>query len=285
MNGQDLRRESLQSTRDIELSDSEFDRIRGLIREITGITMGDTKRQLILGRVTMRLRALKMTSVSDYLSFLVSGDAEEVEQFTNAVTTNLTSFFRENHHFDYLAKTVIPEIVTKKASGDRRLRIWSAGCSTGEEPYSLAIALKESTANLIDWDAKILCTDIDTDVLARAKAGVYPKKRFDGMSEGRLKKWFAKEGENYRARSSLQEKLTFKPLNLMGDWPMRGKFDVIFCRNVIIYFDKPTQRVLMDRYANALEEGGHLFVGHSESLINVSDRFKLIGKTIYQKKY
>ncbi len=271
------------SPRELALSDAQFLQIRAIIREITGITMSDAKRQLILRRLNMRLKALNMYSVADYMEFLQSGDEKEVEMFTNAVTTNLTSFFRENHHFDYLAKTILPELVANRAKSSRRLRIWSAGCSTGEEPYSIAMTLNETLANAGTWDAKILCTDIDTDVVAKAKAGRYPKARFENVSDARLRKWFEDEGEHLVAKDSLKAPLTFKQLNLMGDWPMRGKFDVIFCRNVIIYFDKPTQRVLMERYANALEEGGYLFLGHSESLFNVSDRFSLIGKTIYKK--
>jgi len=269
------------------LSDGEFDQIRGVIREMTGISMSDSKRQLIYRRLSGRLKALNISTFKEYLAFLKSGDATEVELFTNAVTTNLTSFFREDHHFDYLVKTIIPEVVQEKQNSSRRLRIWSAGCSTGEEPYSIAIALREALRDISAWDAKVLCTDLDTDVIATASAGVYTENRFEKMSQVRLKRWFQKsngaDGTLLKVRDELRQLLTFKQLNLMHDWPMRGRFDVIFCRNVVIYFDKPTQRVLMDRYADALEDGGYLILGHSESLFNVSDRFTLLGKTIYRK--
>ncbi|MFK7831490.1 MAG: protein-glutamate O-methyltransferase CheR [Congregibacter sp.] len=265
------------------LTDSEFEQIQAIIRRMTGITMGDTKRHLVLRRVSTRLKALHMTSVPDYIKLLESGDATEAELFTNAVTTNLTSFYREDHHFDYLAKNILPQLIANKQNSSKRLRIWSAGCSTGEEPYSIAMTLNDVMPDIDCWDAKLLCTDIDTAVVATAKAGVYPEQRLEKVPGSQLKKWFERDGGLLKASQALKKHLTFKQLNLMNEWPMRGKFDVIFCRNVVIYFDKPTQRVLMDRYAEQLEEGGYLILGHSESLYKVSERFTLIGKTIYQK--
>ncbi len=266
-----------------DLSDREFNHIRKLIRGMTGISMSESKRQLVMRRVSNRLKALRMSSVPEYLAFLESGDPDEVEQFTNAVTTNLTSFFREKHHFEFLKQRALPEIVAKKELGSRRLRIWSSGCSTGEESYSIAMTLKSFGTDFTSWDARVLCTDVDTDVLRTASEGIYKPDRIDSVPMEYQRKWLRKNGENYQASNELKSLLTFKPLNLMHQWPIRGSFDVIFCRNVVIYFDKPTQRVLMDRYANHIEEGGYLILGHSESLHNVSDRFKLIGKTIYQK--
>ncbi len=271
------------------LSDREFDEIRSVIKELTGINMGDSKRQLIYRRLGSRLKATNISTFKGYLDYLKKGDPSELEEFTNAVTTNLTSFFREKHHFDYLAKTIVPKIVASKGSATRRLRIWSAGCSTGEEPYSIAITLKESLGNLAKWDAKILCTDLDSEVLNTCKGGIYAQQRVEKIPENQLRRWFMKSrtdtGEFVKVSPELQDLITFKQLNLMHDWPMKGRFDVIFCRNVIIYFDKPTQRVLMDRYAEVLEDDGYLILGHSESLFNVSDRFALLGNTIYQKKH
>lgn len=269
---------------DIPFGDREFNQVRAIIQEMTGINMGVSKRQLLYRRLTTRLKALNMDSIPQYLELLRSGNATEIEQFTNAVTTNLTSFFRENHHFEYLANTILPEVVRQKSSGNKRLRIWSAGCSTGEEPYSLAMTLRESMPDLASWDAKVLCTDLDTNVVATAAAGLYAENRVEKVPAAYMRKWFSKKGDLYEARSELKALLTFKQLNLMNEWPMRGKFDAIFCRNVVIYFDKPTQRVLMKRYAEILEEGGFLILGHSESLFKVSDQFELIGKTIYRKK-
>lgn len=269
------------------MSAREFDEIRAVIKELTGISMGDSKRQLVYRRVGSRLKATNISTFQGYLDYLRKGDPSELEEFANVVTTNLTSFFREGHHFDFLAKTIIPEIVASKGNTSKRLRIWSAGCSTGEEPYSIAITLKESLRNLDRWNAKILCTDLDSEVLKTCKAGVYSRQRVEEIPQNQLRRWFrksrAQSGELVKISQELQDLITFKQLNLMHDWPMQGRFDIIFCRNVIIYFDKPTQRALIDRYANILEDDGYLILGHSESLFNVSDRFSLLGKTIYRK--
>ena len=275
--------------KEFSLTDREFDEIRAVIKELTGINMGDSKRQLIYRRVGSRLKATGIKSFQSYLDFLKKGDPSELEEFSNAVTTNLTSFFREKHHFDFLAKTIVPEMIANKGNTSKRLRIWSAGCSTGEEPYSIAITLKASLKNVAHWDAKILCTDLDSEVLNTCKAGVYKQQRVEKIPPNQLRRWFRKnrsQGDDLvKVSEELQDLITFKHLNLMHDWPMRGRFDVIFCRNVIIYFDKPTQRVLIERYANILEDGGYLILGHSESLFNVSDRFTLLGRTIYRKKH
>ncbi len=271
------------------MSDRDFGQIRAVIKDLTGINMSDSKRQLVYRRLSTRLKATGIDTFQGYLDFLKQGDPAELERFTNAVTTNLTSFFRENHHFEFLEKTVVPEAVTRAARGDRRLRIWSAGCSTGEEPYSIAITLRESLRNLEDWDARVLCTDLDSDVIDTCKAGMYSMQRVEKLSRERLRRWFKKSrgpgGEFVEVDDRLRELLTFKRLNLMHDWPMKGLFHLIFCRNVIIYFDKPTQRVLIDRYADILADGAYLILGHSESLFNVSDRFELIGNTIYRKTH
>jgi chemotaxis protein methyltransferase CheR len=249
--------------------------------------MGDSKRELIYRRVTARLKVTNIASFKDYLDFLKKGDPSEVEAFSNAVTTNLTSFFREGHHFDFLAKNIIPEIVARPRNDAKRLRIWSAGCSTGEEPYSIAITLKETLKNIDSWDAKILCTDIDSNVLKTCKSGIYSQQRVENIPQEQVRRWFrksrAEDGDLVKVSQELQDLVVFKKLNLMLDWPMKGCFDAIFCRNVIIYFDKPTQRVLIERFANLLADGGYLILGHSESLFSVSDRFSLLGQTIYRK--
>lgn len=174
-----------------------------------------------------------------------------------------------------------------KRQQSRRIRIWSAGCSSGEEPYSIAMTVRETISNLNNWDIKILATDIDTNILHKAKTGVYTAERIKGMDQGRRKRWFMQgNGENsdsVMVKPELQEMITFKPLNLMGSWPHKGPIDILFCRNVVIYFDKPTQRILFDRFAELLPEDGHMFVGHSESLFKVTDRFELLGNTIHRK--
>ncbi len=269
--------------REFELGDAEFETIRRLVGERTGIVLSDAKRDMVYGRLARRLRALGLRSFGDYLARLLDGDAEEMVAFTNALTTNLTAFFREAHHFDYLQQTLLPTLLREKRQ--RRLRIWSAGCSTGEEPYSIAMVVRETVPD--DWDAKILATDLDSDVVSHAREGIYRAERVEGLSRERLRRWVRRgrgdKAHLVRMAPALREIITFKTLNLMESWPMRGPFDLIFCRNVVIYFSKETQRVLFDRFADYLPSGGHLFIGHSESLHRVSDRFRLLGQTIYRK--
>jgi len=272
--------------REFVFTEADFEFIRRLVSEKTGIVLSDAKRNLVYSRLSRRLRQLRLAHFGDYCDLLKAGDAGELVNFVNAITTNLTSFFRENHHFEYLRDTLLPELMKTKT--ERRLRGWSAGCSSGEEPYSLAMVLCESLPEK-GWDARILATDLDSEVVAKAQRGIYTQERVDGIANERLRRWFLRgKGDNHglvQARQALRERLHFRQLNLMHDWPISGPLDFIFCRNVVIYFDKPTQRVLFDRFADLLPVGGHLFVGHSESLFKVTDRFKLIGKTIYRKVY
>jgi chemotaxis protein methyltransferase CheR len=271
---------------DFQLSQGEFDRIRALVREHTGISLSESKRQLVYGRLARRLRALGLENFSDYIQLLENGEAEELEEFTNAVTTNLTSFFREPHHFEYLADETLPETL-KRNSALRRLRIWCCAASTGEEPYSIAMVLREAQEKLHGWDAKLLATDLDSNVLAHGKRGVYGRDRFAGMAGKRVSRFFeeVQDGAERKlsATDELRDLVTFKQLNLMHEWPMKGPFDAIFCRNVIIYFDKDTQRALFERMARLQRPGDFLFLGHSESLYRVSDRYELIGRTIYRR--
>jgi len=275
----------MEKVRDFDFTDRDFEKVRTLVKSHTGISLSDAKKDMVYSRLSRRLRSLEIDRFADYCSLVEGGDDAELIKFTNAITTNLTAFFREDHHFQYLTRTLIPELT--KSNSDKRIRIWSAGCSTGEEPYSLAIAMKEAIPLIDSWDVKILATDLDSDVLSTAKNGVYNSDRIDGLSSGRKKKWFLKgKGDNsgtVRVRPELQDLITFKQLNLLHEWPTKGPFDFIFCRNVVIYFDKETQKVLFDRYANILKSDAHLFIGHSESLFKVSDRFNLLGQTIYKK--
>ncbi|MBK8962799.1 MAG: protein-glutamate O-methyltransferase [Candidatus Competibacteraceae bacterium] len=272
---------------EFEFSDRDFQRVRQIINDIAGISLADGKRELVYSRLSRRLRQRGMQRFEDYCNLLEAhDDTVEMSEFVNALTTNLTSFFRESHHFEFLAKELLPELIRKQSLGNRRLRIWSAGCSTGEEPYSIAMVVRETLPS-VGWDVKILATDLDSNVLATAERGVYDESRVKDLSDARLRRWFQKgrgaQAGQVRAASALRDLITFKQLNLMDDWPMRGPFDVIFCRNVVIYFDKPTQRVLFERFADLLDDQGHLFVGHSESLFKVTERFAPLGKTIYQR--
>lgn len=271
--------------REFRFSDDNFEQLRRIALEHTGIVLGENKRQMMYGRLARRIRQLGLGSFDEYCARLEQDPDSELGELINAITTNLTSFFRENHHFEHLAQTALPEAMTRNAA-TRRLRIWSAGCSTGEEPYSIAMTLAES-ANLSGWDARILATDIDTNVVARADSGVYAAERVADMDPKRQRRWFDKGvGENagkLRVRRELHDLIAFRALNLLGPWPMRGPFDIIFCRNVVIYFDKETQRKLFARYADILAPGGYLYIGHSETLFKICDRFESIGGTVYRK--
>lgn len=273
-------------TRLFAFTPKDFDRLRGLVRRHTGISLRDLKQDMVYRRLSPRLKELGLTCFAEYCQRLSGGSSDEIEQFTNAITTNLTSFFREPHHFEYLANTALPELIAQKGRL-RRLRIWSAGCSSGEEAYSLAMVVKESLPDSAEWDVAILATDIDSNMLAKARRGIYSQERVQDLSKGRLKRFFLKGRGSHRGMvkvvPQLRSLVHFKWLNLVHEWPMRGPFDIIFCRNVVIYFDKETKCATFDRFAELMGNGNHLFVGHSENLFRLSDRFHLVHKTIYRK--
>ena len=272
--------------REFEFTDEIFQQIRQLVKLHTGIVLADGKQDMVYGRLTRRLRALDLADFGSYLDIIRQEDEEEIINLVNAITTNLTSFFREEHHFDYLKSTVFPSLLEKNAL-TRKIRIWSAGCSTGEEPYSLAITVQEFFSEHPDWDVKIIATDLDSNVLAKGAKGVYEINRVEGVNPEYKRRWM-KRGKDDKAdlvkmRAELQGLITFKQLNLLHGWPINGPIDIIFCRNVVIYFDKETQRGLFDRYADVLADDGHLFIGHSENMFNVCDRFDSLGQTMYQR--
>ena len=267
------------------LTDSEFDRLRALVREVTGIALAESKRELVYGRLARRLRKLKLTSFGQYCALLEAGDGAELQELTNAMTTNLTSFFRENYHFEQLSAEALPHLAQYRAA-TRRLRLWSAGCSTGEEPYSIAMVVREAQALFSGWDVRLLATDIDSKVVETAAAGIYGAERLRGISPQRLARWFKPRDEaarQYEVADELRSLTTFRQLNLLHAWPVKGPFDVVFCRNVTIYFDKETQRDLFERLAKLQEPGAWLFIGHSENLFNVTQRYKSVGRTVYRR--
>jgi chemotaxis protein methyltransferase CheR len=266
------------------LRDSDFHKIVDIVSARTGIVINDKKRAFVHGRLGRRLRALGLSDFGQYCDLLESraGEAEQA-MLVNAVTTNHTSFFREPHHFQYLGKKVLPAIAAAEGGQRGRLRIWSAGCSSGEEPYTIAMILCGHAATA-DWDRKILATDLDTNVIAHASAGRYDAERVQSIPDIFRKRYVTlkKDGQGQMGEQ-LRSLISFAPLNLLEPWPMRGPFDVVFCRNVVIYFDKPTQAKLFNRYADLLRSDGWLFVGHSENLLNLTDRFRLVGNTVYQR--
>ncbi|CAM4212374.1 CheR family methyltransferase [Pseudoalteromonas ostreae] len=264
------------------LTDHDFKQIAAIVYDACGIVLGDHKREMVYSRLARRIRTLQLENFKQYLAYLEAHKEQEFSDFINAITTNLTSFFRESHHFDYLQSHIIPKLlVTNKST--RRVRIWSAGCSTGEEPYSLAMSLHGLFPT--DWDVKILATDLDSNVLAKAQSGTYTAANVNGLEQHQLQRWFlkTKDGGLFKVKPELQQKIHFKRLNLLQDWPMKGPFDVIFCRNVVIYFDKETKAQLFNRYCHILAEQGYLLLGHSETMGKEHSEFKNLGKTMYQK--
>ncbi len=267
---------------------AQFNYIRGLAMQHAGIALADYKRNMVHRRISKRLSVLGLDSIEAYCALLAGAQGErEMQPLINALTTNKTHFFREQHHFDHLATTAWPRLQSlKAANGERRLRVWSAGCSSGQEPFSIAMTLSNCIHDLPLWNARILGTDIDTEILQQAREALYDADQIATIPSG----FRAKSVEpvsaapgRFRMAPSLRSLIAFKPLNLHGSWPMTGQFDIIFCRNVVIYFDKPTQCRLFDRFADLLHDGGILYIGHSESLYRVTERFRPIGQNIYEK--
>ena len=269
--------------REFKMTSKHFATISKVIYEHAGIVLSEVKEDMVYSRLSRRIRRTGCRGFDDYLDMALKPEGEEFTHFVNAITTNLTSFYREKHHFDFIEKSLIPALTADPRR--KRLRVWSAGCSTGEEPYTIAMTLAGRVPK--NWDTKILATDLDTNVVAHGNAGVYGMDRVDGLEKSILQKNFQQVQEDGRTKVQVKKELRdlvyFKPLNLLRQWPMKGPFDFIFCRNVVIYFDKPTQKVLFDRFADMLAPGGYLFIGHSESMYKLTDRFESLGNTIYRK--
>ena len=268
---------------EFSLSEREFGRIKARVYSVAGIALSDAKRTLVVSRLSKILRALGLPSFDAYLDYLDrGGSAKDGQDFVNALTTNLTRFYREDHHFEHL-RAHVGALMSERPRGSR-LRIWSAGCSTGQEPYTIALDLLAAFPDLRRWDFKILATDIDTAVIARAGQGLYPESELTGLAPERAR-LFEKNGDGtIRIPAAARELVSFKPLNLIGPWPMKGPFDAIFCRNVAIYFDKPTQGEMFGRFSKMLAPEGFLYIGHSENLGSGGEGFRLVGKTIYQSR-
>ncbi len=271
---------SSSSDREFAFSAADFERVRALIYKHAGISLSPVKQDMVYSRLARRLRARGDRTFADYLD-RAEREPEEWETFVNSLTTNLTSFFREAHHFDILAERM------KKHVGRTPLRIWCSAASTGEEPYSLAITACEAF-NSMTPPVQIIATDIDTNVLATADKGVYGLDRVDRLSRERMQRFFLKgtgtQAGFARVRPELRRLIEFKPLNLLDkSWALQGPFDIMFCRNVMIYFDKPTQYTILKRFMPLLKKDGLLFAGHSESFLHAADIFRSLGRTVYER--
>ena len=274
---------------EIALSDREFSRVKARVYAQAGISLSDAKRTLVVSRLSRIVRGLRLNSFDAYLDHLERGGAErDAQDFVNALTTNLTRFYREDHHFDHLAEYVRQLMQRRPRTGPDgrpKLRIWSAGCSTGQEPYTIGLSLLAALPDLKRWDFKILATDIDTSVIAKAATGVYPESELNGLSAERVRLFDRGPDGSVLIPLPARQLVSFKPLNLMTAWPMKGPFDAIFCRNVAIYFDKATQAEVFTRLGKLLAPDAFLYIGHSENLGVGGDGFRLVGKTIYQSRF
>lgn len=268
------------TVKEFDFTRSDFERVRALIYQRAGISLAESKQEMVYSRLARRLRATGIVSFARYLDDLEAGRlGEEWESFTNALTTNLTSFFREAHHFPLLAEHL-------SRLREQPITIWCSAASTGEEPYSIAMTACEAF-NTLSPPVQIIATDIDTNVLTVGSNGVYGIDRIEKLAPERAKRFFQRgKGEQegmVRVRPELRQLVTFKQLNLLADkWPLSGQFDVIFCRNVMIYFDKGTQRKILSRFVPLMKPNALLFAGHSENFLYVSESLKLRGKTVYE---
>jgi chemotaxis protein methyltransferase CheR len=271
----------LSGAGEFKMTAEDLRRITARGRAALGIELGETKRQMIYSRLSRRLRTLNLKSFSAYLDFLETPQgAAEHEQFANALTTNLTAFFREAHHFEHFER----EIQKPLAGPPQRLRIWSAGCSTGEEPYSLAMILHANADVLAGRDRRILGSDLDTEVLETASRGVYSADRLKSVPPRfRAPAFLTGAGREQAVSEAVRSLVVFRPLNLIGPWPFKGAFDIIFCRNVLIYFSTETRNGIIDRFAELLQPGGVLYLGHSESILGTHPRLMPEGHTIYRR--
>lgn len=262
-----------------KMTDDEFDYFRKIVYNETGIKLSDHKRALLESRVIRRLRNLHIEDYQQYKKYLNAHYDSELTEFINAVTTNKTEFFREKQHFSFMLNHAL-----SLWANEDQIRIWSAGCSTGEEPYSIAITVSEFFGSKVSERVRILATDIDTQVLNKGLRGIYPADSVGIIASNIRNKYFSQTPEGYQVLDSIRSMIAFRRLNLMDPYPMKKKFKIIFCRNVVIYFDKDTQRELFRRIYDCLDDDGFLFIGHSENLSGVNADFKNLGQTIYAKQ-
>ena len=274
---------------ELVLKDSEFEKFSRYVYDKCGINLHDGKKELVKARLGKILRQRDFRSFSQYYDYVVNDKSgNELILLLDSISTNLTYFFREPQHFDFLRSKALPEIIKMKMSSRNNcLRFWSAGCSSGEEAYSIAIAVSEIFNNRDDWQTKILATDLSTKVLATAHNGVYEEKKIESIPYELRRRYFQK-GDNrwkgyFRVKQEVRKKISFERLNFMEEFYFNVPFDVIFCRNVMIYFDNPTKEALIGKFFQNLSNGGYLFAGHAESLTGLKHPFKYIQPSVYQK--
>lgn len=265
---------------------SDFRQIAAVVHAEAGIVLVDSKVNLVYSRLAKRLRAIGLRSFRDYCALIESSDgADERQAMIAAMTTNVTRFFREPHHFEYLSRVVLPPLAAAAKRGER-VRVWSAGCSSGEEPYSIALTILDAIPDADKRDILVLASDLDPNMIRRGESGDYGANQVESVPSPLLGKWFethkADGKVTYSVAPRIRDLVRFRELNLLGHWPMKGQFDVIFCRNVMIYFDEPTQNDIWHRFATLLRPGGHLFIGHSERISTDRQPFDLVAQTVYR---
>jgi len=273
----------------VDISAKQLKALGEAIYRHCGIDLQEGKKELVHARLAKRMRTLRRDDPGEYLDgVLADPTGPEFQTLVDALTTNLTSFFREPAHFAFLRRALLPALVRKReAQRSRRIRVWSAGCSTGEEPYTLALTLLDALPDASSWDIRILATDISHAVLETARRAVYPTQRMENVPAPQQQQHFSavrtREGASYEVAQHVRDLVRFNYLNLMKPWPFDGPLDFIFCRNVMIYFDKPTQQKLVGRFHSVLDAGGMLFTGHSESLTGIAHPFRYVEPTIYAR--
>jgi len=272
-----------------ELNQREFDQLSRLVYEKSGINLHEGKQELVRARLSKRLRETGLNTFQAYYDFVLREDTgQELVALLDSISTNLTSFFREPAHFDYLRQEILPQMAERQGLGSRRLWVWCAGCSSGEEPYTIALCLLEGLPSLIGWDVKIVATDISTRTLETAQAGIYKAERVSTVPRELLSRYFQRGVKewagHYRVKPSVRRLVDFRRANLLEGPPVAGQFEVIFCRNVMIYFDAPTQERVIGIFRNHLLPGGVLFIGHSESLARVKHNLRYLKPAVYSKQ-
>jgi len=286
MNGQVVTQDRPVPTGEFPFTWEDFRKIAALVHSSAGIVLNEGKANLVYSRVVKRLRALGLKNFRDYCELLAGAEGvDERQSLVAAMTTNVTRFYREDHHFSYLKTHIFPELCERARAGER-VRIWSAGCSSGEEAYTIALTMLPMLPDAASRDVRILCTDIDPVIVEKGKLATYSLDQLKDVPESLRREYFRRSPSDPE-RLTVTEAATgltrFRQLNLHEDWPMRGKFDVIFCRNTMIYFDDPAQDRLVRRFHDILHPGGHLFIGHSERVRTSAAPFQLVAQTTYRR--